>query len=230
MTKDINERLAGLRIEMPQEARHAHLAEIRRELLAPGPVAERVRRRPLRRLVATSVAAAVLLVPTAAIASDDAVPGEVLYPVKRAVEWPWSLVDADVGPRHRVEELEAVIERNEPLAVIEARLEAAEGAVEDASDLAPRLERARLRIRAQYGLTDSDDRGRGPGQPGTTDGGSMDSGTSGSVSGDSSPTTAPEGPGATDQSSDDAVREQTRDRDRSTSTTGAGSGNGRSAP
>lgn len=168
MNEDIAERLSALRITMPPDAARTHLAEIHRELRSPGVPIVRAKRRPLRAFATAVAVAVVMLIPTAAIASDGAVPGDVLYPVKRAIEWPWSLVDGDVRPRHRIEELEIVIERNESLEVIEARLSAADEAVEGNGDLAPRLERARSRIRAQYGAHGSvgDGGRRGPGHEG----------------------------------------------------------------
>ena len=168
MNEDIAERLSALRITMPPDTARTHLAEIHRELRSPGAPIVRARRRPLRAFATAVAVAVVVLIPTAAIASDGAVPGDVLYPVKRAIEWPWSLVDGDVGPRHRIEELETVIERNEPLEVIEARLSAADEAVAGNRDLSPRLERARSRIRAQYGGHSSAGDGgrRGPGHEG----------------------------------------------------------------
>lgn len=153
MTKELSSRLASLRIDMPTQTAGIHLVAIRRELVDPGPVVTPLRRTPRRRLVAVLAAVFVLLLPAAAIASDDAVPGDVLYPVKRSAEWAWSFVDPGVRARHRVEELETVIARNAPLDEVSARLADAEAALTDGeeTELLPRLERARDRVRAQYG-------------------------------------------------------------------------------
>lgn len=219
MTKDLSERLASLRIEMAPQTAERHLGAIHRELVDPAPMTVRPRRRPRRRLVAVLAAVFILLLPAAAIASDDSVPGDVLYPVKRSAEWAWSFIDPGIRARHRIEELETVIVRNAPLEEVNARLADAEAAVD--ADLLPRLERAREQVRAQYGPGGSEQGGRGEGSgtgpgsggsstpgPATTApsvGGTVDSGgdTGGSAPGATGPADSPSpGNGESDQERD----------------------------
>lgn len=236
MTNDLSERLAALRVEMPPATEAMHLAAIRRELVDPAsvPVPMRTHRRPRRRIVAAMAAAMILLLPAAAIAADDTVPGDVLYPVKRSAEWAWSFVDSEVAARHRVEELEIVLDRGASPAEVQARLRDAEAAVdEDSPALIQRLERARQRVRAGEGQgaenpggagpgSDSGGSGRGSGQgaPGgdagpipsdpAADGDPLDGGTSGSGTGGDPDTSTGSGP------ADDATKDSGGD--------GAGSG------
>ena len=81
-------------------------------------------------MTALAVAFALLL-PTAALAAEDAVPGDVLYPVKQSTEWVRSLIDPTVVQEHRVDELEIVIDRGAPIDVIVDRFDASVDAVDE---------------------------------------------------------------------------------------------------
>jgi hypothetical protein len=154
----LSERLADLRLEMSETKEAMHIAAIQRELMLP-PRPAPVPRRSRKRLAVVLVSAMVLVLPAAAIASEDSVPGDLLYPVKRSAEWGWSFVDSEVAARHRVEELEIVLVRGDPPEDVRARLSDAEAAASDASPaLVRRLEQAREQIRVRYGATDQ---GRG---------------------------------------------------------------------
>lgn len=173
MTKDLRDRLGALRVEMPATTAEMHLAAIERELAHPV-VVRNVRH--VRRLVAALAASLTLLLPAAAIAADDAVPGDVLYPVKRSVEWAWSLVDSEVVVRHRLDELETVIDSGGPAAEIRARLEDAEAVIEDAS---PTLVRRLERITARLGGETGADERPVPGGPGGQSSGPSSGGADG---------------------------------------------------
>lgn len=107
------------------EVRAMHLARIRGELerpihvaptvmtTAPTPIARRWR------LAATAAAFAILPV-TAMTAANSALPGDRLYPTKRAVERAMIVVDDDVVASNRIEELEALIRRHDRPEVIAA--------------------------------------------------------------------------------------------------------------
>lgn len=169
----LSERLADLRVEMSETTEAMHVAAIQRELMLP-PRPEPVSRGSRRRLAVVLVSAMVLLLPAAAIASEDSVPGDLLYPVKRSAEWGWSFVDSEVAARHRVEELEIVLVRGDPPEDVRARLSDAEAAADNASpDLVRRLEQAREQVRVRYGATDQ---GRGGIENREQDGGAAESG------------------------------------------------------
>lgn len=89
------------------------------------------------------VAAALLLIPLGAWASESSVPGDLLHPIKRFLEPAWALFDDDVRARHRVEELEILIEQQRPPSLIDQQLIDAEDAVADDPVLLERLEEAK---------------------------------------------------------------------------------------
>lgn len=149
MSQALQERLADLRIDMRGDIATRHIASIETELLSPGPALPP--RRPRRRRIGALVLAGLLvLIPAAAaIAAEDAVPGEFLYPVKRTTEWVRSLVDPTIGARHRIQELETVVERGGPLREMTGRLADAEESVRDRPDsigLTDRIDDARERM------------------------------------------------------------------------------------
>ncbi len=149
MKPPLQERLRTLQIEVDDAVTARHLAAVEAELRNPGPVAIAPRRPRVR--VATLFAAALLLaLPTAALAAESAVPGDLLYPVKLAVEQVVGLVDPNIEAEHRVEELETVVERSADPDEVDARLADAEDAIarEDVpEDLVQRFERVRDRAR-----------------------------------------------------------------------------------
>ena len=137
--RDPLSQLAAFRIDVDDATRALDLEAIRIELRrSPGPGAAR------RRWTLGIVVAMILAGPTAAIAADDAVPGDLLYPVKRAVEPIVQLFDRDVVAEHRVEELEGLIDREADEAEIEQRIVIARDAAADAD--APLLDQEIDRI------------------------------------------------------------------------------------
>lgn len=116
-------------VEIPEPVRRAHLATITRAVAQAPRFASAPEGIPLRKRLAAVTAAVVLSFPVAAMASTGAVPGDALYPVKRAIEPVLGLVDPRVSARHRVEELAALIAEGDSGARVESALEAAREAV-----------------------------------------------------------------------------------------------------
>jgi len=157
VTSNLHDRMANLRIENSPDMAERQIAAIRTELVTPAPVTVPARRRLNRRPVFALIAAVILLLPAAAIGAENTVPGDVLYPAKRATEWFRSFVDDDVAARHRVEELENVLRRGEPIDVVTDLLTKTEEAVEDAPPaLVQRVERVRERIRNEPETVEND--------------------------------------------------------------------------
>ena len=75
--------------------------------------------------------ALVLLIPVVALASQEAVPGDLLYPVKRFFEPVVQVFDQDVAAEHRVRELEILFERDAPIEVIDHQIDVAREVVTD---------------------------------------------------------------------------------------------------
>lgn len=132
--------LGRLRIEISERDRRIHHAAISEEIKATP-------RRPVRsrawskRVTAAVVALAVSL-PVAAIASEDSVPGDLLYPIKQAVEPLWTIVDPQVGARHRIEELEVLVDTSAEIEIVDTLIGRAQDALTDlvAPDLDRRLQ------------------------------------------------------------------------------------------
>lgn len=102
-------------------------------------------RRP--RFFAVAVAL-ILLLPVIALASERSVPGDFLYPVKRAVEPIASVFDNDVAAVNRVEEVETLYERDAPSDVIHEQVDRARDAVTDHHpDLSDRIDRVVVDLR-----------------------------------------------------------------------------------
>lgn len=151
--RDPMERLSSAyRVEVAPETRERHLAElgaaIRTAPPAPVPVGFGLRRR-----VAAAVTAIFIVAPAgAALAAENAVPGDFLYPVKEITERVRSIVDHDIEATHRVEEVERLVFRRAPFHTVTRALERAESATRqlaESGDLRFRLERARERIQQQ---------------------------------------------------------------------------------
>ena len=98
--------LERIRLSVGEEVRERHLTAIADELRSA-----RTPRMRRFRLLAVAVAL-VLALPVLAIAAEDAVPGDALYPIKRMFEPVVSLVDRDVAVDHRVREAEILLERD----------------------------------------------------------------------------------------------------------------------
>lgn len=94
-----------------KERRRAQLAAaVEEAALRPSPVA-----RTRRRFSVVAVTAALLALPAGvALAAENALPGEALYPVKRVTETVRSWVDDDIVAEHRVDELEELLAAGAP--------------------------------------------------------------------------------------------------------------------
>ncbi len=93
-------------IEMSAATKEAHESSIGAALNTFGATSTGVRTPRWRLRVPAFVAALLVVAPVgAAFASESAVPGDLLYPVKRLVEPIRSVVDSDVVAQHRVDEL-----------------------------------------------------------------------------------------------------------------------------
>ncbi len=195
----IDQRMRALRIEISPDVEERHLAAVARELRDPRPVPApmpRSSRTPARRRFATVLAsAAILLLPAAALGAERSVPGDFLYPVKQGTEWARSLIDPGVPERHRVQELEIVIQRGAPIEVVSERFADAGEASSGSPELALRVDQARAQIRERYGVDlDPASRGSGAGSRGTSDRsgdvGNDDGAPGGATSRDEAPRTA----------------------------------------
>jgi len=120
--------LAALRIEVAPEARSIHLDAIHSALGEPAQPHRR------RRIAAIASVVAALSLPAAAIAAESSIPGDSLYPVKKALEPIRRIVDDSVVARHRVEELSLMIERRLEISAIERHVNTARAAVADVND------------------------------------------------------------------------------------------------
>lgn len=139
MSQDALDQLAAFRIDVDAERRARDLAAIRTELSRRPASRSGVR----RRWTLGVVVAMMLAGPAAAVAGDTAVPGDLLYPIKRVAEPIVRLFDRDVVAEHRVEEVGVLIDRRSDDAVIEERIEIARLALAetDAPDVEQRLDR-----------------------------------------------------------------------------------------
>jgi len=120
------------RIEVSTSTRQRHLRAVTTVL------AQRQPHRSFRRLPLI-LAATLVLIPLAAWASESSIPGDVLHPIKRFLEPAWALFDDEVRARHRVDELEMMIELQAPPTLIDQQLVDAEAAVGDNPLLLERL-------------------------------------------------------------------------------------------
>lgn len=177
--------LEDARISVDEPTRERHMASIARAIEASRP-------RRARRLRLLAVAAAtILLVPVMALASERAVPGDFLYPVKQVFEPLVRVFDSDVAARHRVEEVEVLYERDAPSDVISSHIDVARETLTDfddggeLDDLVDRIERVRTDLAERERPADRDEPADVP-----TDRGDRDDPvrtTSTTVTGDSTP-------------------------------------------
>ena len=117
--------LDQVRVSVSEETRSRHLAHVGAALRA------RSDRLPRRGRVLALALALVLLVPVMALAAENAVPGDLLYPVKRAVEPVVSIFDADAPAERRVREVEVLFDRNVPDEVVVRHIDIARETVAD---------------------------------------------------------------------------------------------------
>ena len=153
MKQQLRERMAALDIDIDETVAERHLANVAAELKNPAAPA---RRPPGRRVRVGALVAATLLVllPGAALAAEGAAPGDLLYPVKLAVEQVVGLVDPNIEAEHRIEELEILVDRAVPFEKVVDGLEDADRAVQQRDvpdDLLERFERVRDRVVTDYG-------------------------------------------------------------------------------
>lgn len=147
-------------IEITDDVRDRHLAAIE-AALAELPTVPVARRRP-RRAVLLAAAALLVLPIGAAIASDSAAPGDVLYPVKMAVEPIVAMFGSDVRAERRVDELERLVDRTTDISEdVENAVERATDAVRDLPESHPireELDRIIDRIHRNQHETEDTDR------------------------------------------------------------------------
>ena len=153
-TRDPMERLASAsRVEVDEDTRTRHIAELGVALKSVPPAAVPAGFGLRRRLAGTLAAVFVVAAPLGmAVAAEDAVPGEILYPVKQATERVRAVFDDDVEATHRVEEVERLVFLRAPRSAISRAVERAEDATSDLADsetLGSRLESARRRLQQQ---------------------------------------------------------------------------------
>lgn len=120
----------ALTIELDDATVERHFAAIEAELLSPAQHMHNGVSRWRLRLVA--VAAVVLaVIPGLALAADDALPGDFLYPVKRLAEPVMELLRDDVAANNRVEELDRLTQRPSTADEISDAIDDASDAVSD---------------------------------------------------------------------------------------------------
>ena len=136
--------LQALRTELSDEVRDAQFVAIVAALESfppqPETLVERVRS-AWRRWLVTAAAVGTALVPVAAVASDSAVPGDLLYPIKRSVERVLLVFDRDIDAEHRVDELERLIDVDADVVVVERHIAETLDVLGDTSDRADLVDR-----------------------------------------------------------------------------------------
>ena len=143
---------SAYRIEVDPETKERHVAAVSTAIRTapPTPVPAGFN---LRRRVAAAVAAVAIVAPAGmAVAAEDSVPGDFLYPVKEVTERVRSYVDRDIGATHRVEEVERLIVLQAPSHSVSRAVERAESAtghIPESGELRLRLEMARQHLQLQ---------------------------------------------------------------------------------
>ncbi|MCJ7781327.1 MAG: hypothetical protein MUQ27_10935 [Acidimicrobiia bacterium] len=202
--RDPMDRLASAyTMEVDPETRERHLAEVGAAIRTapPAPVPAGF---VLRRRVAAAVAAVLIVAPAGmAVAAENAVPGDFLYPVKEITERVRSYVDQDIVATHRVQEVERLVFLRAPSHAVARAVERAESATvqfAESGDLRVRLKEARERVQQldeERRIADGAGSGEGP------QGSGSDSGTT--SPGEGSGTTLPSGSrGSTEQNQEGA--------------------------
>jgi hypothetical protein len=152
--QDALERLsAAFRTEVDEGTKERHIAEMSTAIRTAPPVRVPTGFALRHRIAAAAAAVAVVVAPVGmAVAAEDAVPGEFLYPLKQVTERVRAFVDDDIAATHRVEEAERLVVRGASIVEITRAVERAEdatsGLVEDRL-LGPRLASIRERLRQQ---------------------------------------------------------------------------------
>jgi hypothetical protein len=161
---------SALSLELSDETRRAHIASIEavlREL--PIPVVTLPKRAASRRWIAATTVVATTLSPVGvAVAAERAVPGEQLYEVKLVTETIRAAIDPLVPARHRVDELEALMERGAEPSLIQAALVQARASVDPLKGSHALVERLE---QLEESLNESEVDDLATGDPGTADDG-----------------------------------------------------------
>ncbi len=150
--------LAVFRLALDADTKARQLAVIEQAARAV-PTRSPARRR--RRWIAAVVVAGLLALPVAGVAAESAVPGDALYPVKRALEPIRSWLDPELAAKHRLDELAVLIERDSDDATIERAIDEASLAVAEAdvpeldAELERLIDRVTVRTEPPAGSTDS---------------------------------------------------------------------------
>lgn len=234
---DPTQRLAtAFRVEIDPDVQERHLAEVNAALLQP-PASPSLGRNVRRRRIAGALAAAALVMaPTAmAVAAEGSLPGDALYPMKQATERIRGLIDGDLVATHRVEELEALVEREaSDELVFEAsdRATRAVAELDDSGDLDRRLERVREQVRERVrtrdeGETSSEGTDEGATEPGGNDHAPAEGPgpTTAPRTGSDSPEPTGPRPGESETEQPESPDDEA-EQDRSRDGTGDGSGSG----
>ena len=129
--------LDQVRVTVDSDTRDRHLAAVTSALQSRATTPKRGRGRFLA--VALAV---VLLLPVIALAAEDSVPGDLLYPFKRAVEPVVQVFDTEAPAERRVREVEVLFDRNAPDEVIVRHVDVARETVTDGQrHLSDRIDR-----------------------------------------------------------------------------------------
>jgi hypothetical protein len=152
-TRDPMDRLSSAyRIEVDPDTQERHLAEMSAAIRTapPTPIPSGF---GLRRRIAAAVAAIFIVAPAGmALAAENAVPGDFLYPVKEITERVRSYVDNDIEATHRVEEVERLVFLRAPSHAVDRAAERADSAtaqLSESGELRLRLEVARELVQRQ---------------------------------------------------------------------------------
>jgi hypothetical protein len=188
--KDALERLsAAYRTEVDEGTKERHIAEMSTALRTAPPAPSSTGYALRSRVAGAAAAVLVVVAPVGmAVAAEDAVPGEFLYPLKQATERVRAFVDDDIAATHRVEEAERLVVQGAPIVEITRAVERAEvatsGLIEDRL-LGLRLEsvRERLRQREEQERVSADREESQSSQPDESDSGSANAEPNGGQNG-----------------------------------------------
>lgn len=143
--------LEKLQTSMDVETAGQQQRSVRAAIVTAGPVDARRWWAHSGRWLAGLVVGLGVLAPATAFAADSAQPGDLLYPVKKAVEPILGWFDDDVAAQHRVEELEEVVNDTSRTDEID------EGLVRDAVDAVAETDSPELNVRLGEVLDTIDD-------------------------------------------------------------------------
>ena len=109
--RDPMERLSSAyRVEVAEDTKTRHIAEMGAALKAAPPALVPTGFALRRRLAGALAAVFVVVAPVGmAVAAEDSVPGDILYPMKQATERVRAVFDDEVEATHRVEEVERLV-------------------------------------------------------------------------------------------------------------------------